>query len=138
VCEEFLIHAPESLRRRIMDFILNHCRSLDASFRAVPWISRLVAGLTAEARFRPRVSPYGICGGQSGTWTGFYQRTSVFPSPFHSSGAPLHGKTKKLIIVIIGLHNKPQGCGTSVACAAGPVITKKSLMCESQSDSIRK
>jgi hypothetical protein len=32
---------------------------------------------------------------------------------------------KKLIIFIIGLHNKPQGCGASVASAAGPFITKK-------------
>jgi hypothetical protein len=30
----------------------------------------------------------------------------VFPCQFHSTGAPLQGKTKKLIIFITGLHNK--------------------------------
>jgi hypothetical protein len=39
--------------------------------------------------------------------------------------APLQGKTKKLIIFITGLHNKPQSCGASVASAAGPFTTKK-------------
>jgi hypothetical protein len=48
--------------------------------------------------------------------------TSVFPAQLHSTGAPLHGKTKKKIIT--GLHNKPQGCGASVASAAGPFIKK--------------
>jgi hypothetical protein len=32
--------------------------------------------------------------------------------------------TKKLTISITGLHNKPQGCGASVASAAG-TFTKK-------------
>jgi hypothetical protein len=35
---------------------------------------------------------------------------------------------KKLIIFITGLHNKPQGCGASVASAAGP-FTKKIRVC---------
>jgi hypothetical protein len=39
---------------------------------------------------------------------------------FPVSFIPLLGKTKKLIIFITGLHNKPQGCGVSVAPAAGP------------------
>jgi hypothetical protein len=39
----------------------------------------------------------------------------------------LHGKNKKLITFITGLHNKPQGCGASVASAAGPFTTKKKL-----------
>jgi hypothetical protein len=48
-----------------------------------------------------------------------------FPCQFHSTGAPLHGKTKKkLITFIIGLQNKPQGCSASVASAAGPFTTK--------------
>jgi hypothetical protein len=38
-------------------------------------------------------------------------------------------KRKKVIIFlfvfITGLHNKPQGCGASVASAAGPFSTKK-------------
>jgi hypothetical protein len=81
--------------------------------------------LTAEARVRSRVSPCGICGGQSGNGTVFFPSTVVFPYQFHSTGAPLLGKTKKtLIIFITGLHNKPQGCGASVASAAGPFTTK--------------
>jgi hypothetical protein len=77
---------------------------------------------TAEARVRSRVCPCGICVGQSGTGTGFSPSTSVFPCQFYSTGAPLLGKGQK---IIIGLHNKPQGCGASVASAAGPFTTKK-------------
>jgi hypothetical protein len=35
--------------------------------------------------------------------------SSVFPCQFHSTGAPLLGKMKKLILFffITGLHNKP-------------------------------
>jgi hypothetical protein len=58
-------------------------------------------------------------------WDRFFPNTSIFPCQFHSTGGPLHGKTKKLIIFITGLHNKPQGCGASIVSAAGLFTTKK-------------
>jgi hypothetical protein len=38
--------------------------------------------LTAEAQVRVRVNPCGICGGQSGTGTGFPSSSSVFPCQY--------------------------------------------------------
>jgi hypothetical protein len=43
--------------------------------------------LAAEARFRARVNPYGIYGGQSGTGKGFSPSSSVSPSIYHSTVA---------------------------------------------------
>jgi hypothetical protein len=84
--------------------------------------------LTAEARVRSRVGPCEISGGQTGTGSCFSLSTLVFPCQFHSTGAPLHGKTKKLITFVTGLHNNPQGCGASVASAAGPCTTKTNVL----------
>jgi hypothetical protein len=82
--------------------------------------------LTAEARVRSRLHPFGICGGQSGTGTSFFPEYFGFPLSisFHRCSIT-RKKRKKLIIFITGLHNKPQGCGASVASAAGPFTTEQ-------------
>jgi hypothetical protein len=41
--------------------------------------------LAAEARVYDRVNPCGICGGQSGTGTGFSLSSLVFPNQYHST-----------------------------------------------------
>ena len=75
--------------------------------------------LTAEARVRSRL-----------VHVGFMVDEVAQTGQFHCTGAPLQGKTKKLVIFIfvIGLHNKPQGCVPSVASAAGPFTTKKTFL----------
>ena len=68
---------------------------------------------TAQARDRSQVGPCGICGGQTGTGTGFSPNTSVLFCQFHSTDAPLLGKTKNE-------SSLSQGCTISLKAAVRP------------------
>jgi hypothetical protein len=61
---------------------------------AVPWLRRLVAGLSP---WRPGFDPGSV---HVGFVVDKVALGQVFPRQFHSTGAQLHGKTKKLIIFI--------------------------------------
>ena len=75
-------------------------------------VSRLP--VIAEARVRSRVSPCGIFVDKVALGTGFFPSTSVSPSQFHSTGAPLQGKTKNK------LSSSSQGCRISLKAAVRP------------------
>jgi hypothetical protein len=83
---------------------------------------------TAGAEVRSRVSPCGICGGESGMGQVFprvlrFSLVSLIPPVLHYLK-----KREKLLSFITGLHKKPQGCGASAASAAGPFTTQKTSL----------
>jgi hypothetical protein len=65
-------------------------------------------------------------------------------SPVNFIPPVLHYSEKRktaIIIFITGLHNKPQGCGASVAFGVGPFTTphpKKILNCRSRNSEVSK
>jgi hypothetical protein len=98
--------------------------------KAEPWLRRLAAGLPERRPgFDPGSLHMGFVVHKVALGQVFSPSTSVFPCQFHSTGAPLLGKGQKIIIIIVifitGLHKKPQGCGASVASAAGPFTSTR-------------
>jgi hypothetical protein len=62
-------------------------------------------------------------------WDRFFPEYFGFPLSISFHLCSITGKNeKKVIIFITGLHNKPQGCGASVASAVGPVYHIKNDM----------
>jgi hypothetical protein len=63
-------------------------------------------------------------------WDRFFPEHFGFPLSISFHRCSITRKRTKIIIIVIfitGLHKKPQGCGASVASAAGPFNTKKPL-----------
>jgi hypothetical protein len=90
--------------------------------KAVPWLRRLVAGLSPQ---RP--------GFDHGSAHMGFVLDKAFPPeyfcfpPVNCIPSVLHylEKRKKRIIFITGLHNKPQGCGCVRSICCGALTTKK-------------
>jgi hypothetical protein len=75
---------------------------------AVPWLRRLVAGLSPlRPGFDPGSVHVGFVVDKVTLGQVFPRVLRFFPYQFHSTGAPLLIKMKKLIIFITGLHKKP-------------------------------
>jgi hypothetical protein len=62
-------------------------------------------------------------------WDRFFPEYFGFPLSISFRRCSITRKRTKIIIILVtfitGLHNKPQGCGASVASAAGPFTTTK-------------
>jgi hypothetical protein len=87
----------------------------------VPWLRRLVAGLPAQRlRFDPGSVHVGFVVDKVALGQALPRVLRSSPANFTPPVLRVTRKNEKLIIFITGLHNKPQGCGASVASAAGP------------------
>jgi hypothetical protein len=92
---------------------------------AVPWLRRLAAGLPPR-RFGADLGSVhvGFVVDKLALGQVFLQVLPFSSVTFNSIVTPLHGKRKRLLIFITGLHNKPQGCGAPVTFAVGPFTIK--------------
>ena len=89
--------------------------------KSLPWIRRLVADSHRGGPGSiPSQSMWDLWW-KKWHWDKFFPEYFGFPMSISFHQCSTTRKKKKLIIFITGLHNKPQGCGASVAsAAAGP------------------
>jgi hypothetical protein len=94
----------------------------------VPWLRRLIVGLSPrKPRFDPGSVHVEFVVDKVALGQVFLRVLRFFPANFILPVLHYLEKTKKrrLFIFTIELHNKPQGCGASVASAAGSFTKKK-------------
>jgi hypothetical protein len=95
--------------------------------KAVPWLRQLVAGLSPRrpgfdhGSVHVRFVVDKVALGQAFPRVFRFSPVNFIPPVLHYS----EKRRKTLITFIIVLHNKSQGCGASVASAAGPFTKKK-------------
>jgi hypothetical protein len=77
--------------------------------------------LTAETRVRSRGQFMWDLWSKKWHWDRFFPEYFSFPPSTSFHQCSIIRKNEKKIIFITGLHDKPQGCGASVASAAGPL-----------------
>jgi hypothetical protein len=87
----------------------------------VLWLRRLVAGFSPrKTGFDPGSINVGFVVDKVALGQGILPSTSVFPCQFHSTGAPLHGKTNAELGALYGLlilHMLPASVHCMVVCA---------------------
>jgi hypothetical protein len=69
-----------TVKLQILWEVIIKARIIFNKLLAIPWVRMLVAGLwTRTPGFSPRITPCMICGGQSGTGTGFSPIFCIYP-----------------------------------------------------------
>jgi hypothetical protein len=129
-------------RIALRNFVYRHCKPvahymtlwkstqnliLKKYTKAVLWLRRLVAGLLQrKPGFDPGSVIVGFVVDKVALGQVYPGVLRFFPVSFIPPVLHYTEIRRKLIIFITGLHSKPQGCGASVASAAGPLTKETS------------